>query len=392
MRDLRVAVGLVGSLITLGCGRFGFSGSGDQTTALGGDAMGSASPVPCMETSFRVSENTDRAYVPRLVWNGTEAGMAWMEDPIPDAVHFRTVALDGTTDPIASPGILAQGEAVDLGWDGTSWRLTWADDDPNREVMASTDGAAPSALTASSRQDMRARIAAMSGGKVAYLWATDQPSTGYDLRLAVVDAAGAKLVSDLVVATTADLNTHSLVWTGSELAVFYPAGKSLTLLRLHPDGSRVVDPITVGTLTDTFPFVSASWAGDRFLVAWNSANGIRFAYMGLDGALVFPAVGAAASTQWTDDVSVAIGPTSDALAWSDLNGASYVQEMLHDGTIGEVHTFSDAYYPSVAWVGTRWAVALSQRVYPTPAHPDPQPDFINLIQICSSSTQGAAAR
>jgi len=377
----RLAIGLVGSMLTIGCGRFGFTHADDEHTALGDDDNG-----PCMESSLQVSENSMRAYEPKLVWNGTKAGVAWMEDPIPDAVHFRTISLDGSADPIASPGVLAQGEAVDVAWDGASWRLTWADDDPNRELMASTDGAAPRALTTNPRQDMRARVAPMSGGRTAYLWVTDQ--TAYDLRLTVVDAAGNKLVNELAVVTGAGselLQAHHLVWTGSELVVFYPTSKDLMMLRLNPDGSRVAAPAAVGTMAGSFIFASASWIGDRFLVSWNSAAGFRIAYVGLDGALLFPAVGAAGSTQWTNDVSVAIGSTSDAVAWSDINGASFLQEMSRDGTLGELHTFDNAYYPSVAWVGTRWAVALSQRVVPTPASPDPKPDYINLIQICSAA-------
>jgi len=379
--DNRVVIGLIGSLFMIGCGRLGF----EDATAAGGDDDGTSlgSNQPCVESSVRLSENTDRAYIPKLMWNGTEAAIAWVEDSTPQALRFRTVSPDGKADPIASPGPTPGGE-VDLGWDGAGWRLIWPGIGTNGEVMISSDGAAARTFAVTPGNDTVGDVAALSDGKIAYLWVASPSDTS--VVLTVIDAAGNKLVNARSVVTgSTTVVLRSLVWTGSELAVFYSTRAKLMMVRLSPDGNQVTAPVTVGTFSDTFMFASATWAGDRFLVGWNSANGFRAGYVGLDGVLVHPAIGAAGSMQWTFGVTLAVGPTSDMIAWNDINGVSFIQEMLHDGTIGEVRSFTDAYYPSLAWIGKRWAIALSQRVYPTPASPEPKPDFINLTLLCSAA-------
>jgi hypothetical protein len=317
-----------------------------------------------------------------MVWNGTRAGVAWIEDSTPLQAYFRTVPLDGAALPISSLGVLAQGETVDVAWDGANWRLAWSDDDPNREVMLSTDGAAPRALTANTRQDMRARIAPLSGGKIAYLWAVDSPAFG--LHLTIFDATGTKLVDDVSVATeTGTLETHNLIWTGSELVVFYATGAKLMMLRLDETGKPLAAPIMITSQPSSFNFASASWTGDRFLIAWiTSADGMRVAYFDKAGAMLAPSLPAPANDILSSIPSVAVGPTSDAVAWDTVWGQAYVVEVLRNGTYGKLYTFEAAYEPSVAWVGSTWAVALVQRQTPPPSNPNPIPDNINVVQLC----------
>jgi hypothetical protein len=373
----RVAVLLLGPIATIGCGRLGFSDN-DGPTILGNND-------PCISKTTVVSESSEGALEPRMVWNGTKAGVAWLEDSTSLSGHFRTVSLDGTADPIANLGVLAQGETVQVAWDGANWRLAWSDDDPNREVMLSTDGAAPRSLTANSRQDMRAHIAPLPGGKIAYLWAVDPPA--FSLRLTVFDASGAKLVDDLAIGTETDsLETHSLIWTGTELVAFYGANSKLMMVRMNPDGSQIAPPVKVVAAPDSFTvfnYASATWTGDRFLVAWSLSSGeFRIAYVDPSGQLMSPALIPPASALLSSVVAVAAGSTVDAVAWDNAEGSSYLVEVSRDGKLGMLYTFKDAYNPSAVWTGSTWAVALTQHYFPTPDGLPAKPANINLVQLC----------
>lgn len=366
---------LVGSMVAVGCGRFGFDSSTDGTRT--------SDDEPCVASTSTVSATTASIFDPRLAWNGTKLGVVWLEDETSLSARFRMVALDGTADPITDLGALAQGEAVELAWDGARWRLAWSDEDPNREVMLSTDGAAPQVFTTNGRQDMRVRIAPLADGQVAYLWVVDPPR--YNLRLTIVDAAGTKLVDDRSVATAGNLESHNLIWTGSELVAFYSVGTRLMMLRMNRDGSEIAGPVQVAMVDYAIREVSVRWTGDRFLAAWAfSSGGFRVAYVNPDGSLMFPSVTAPASAVFTTGPRVATGPVADAVVWDSISGGTFLAEVSReDGTmLGTLHNFPDAYFPSAAWVDTTWAIAAVQRRYGVPGGPDPPSPGVDIIQIC----------
>lgn len=56
--------------------------------------------------------------------------------------------------------------------------------------------------------------------------------------------------------------------------------------------------------------------------------------------------------------------------------------MFRDGTLGKLYTFEGTSDPSVAWVGTTWAVALSQAQPATATMPIAKPDYVKLIRFC----------
>src|SRR5215471_15779365 len=103
-------------MVAFGCGRLGFSNTSAHP---GGDDDDDA--APCSPTSVAVSDGPMRAVHPVMVWNGTRFGVSWLEDPMLQSAHFRTLSLDGTMDPIANLG--TAGEEVQVAWDGSSWRL-----------------------------------------------------------------------------------------------------------------------------------------------------------------------------------------------------------------------------------------------------------------------------
>jgi hypothetical protein len=369
--DYRRAVILAGSLVTLGCGRLGFS---DPDGGSPGD-----DDQPCTSSAFPISEGSTRALLPNMVWNGTKLGVSWLEDPEPRPAHFRTISLDGAADPIANLGIA--GEPVEVAWDSASWRLAWSTADAKSEIMISTNGATARALTANQRVDAAPRIASLPGGKTAYLWWTDA-STG-NLRLTVLDAAGNKLVDDLGIGTGSLVN---LVWTGSELVAFYTTSSSVMMLRLTPGGSPIGSATTAMTVSD-LGGVLVGWAGDRFLVVYTAGSfgrSLYLTYVSRDGIQMFPSVfiDSPENAFFSPVPSIAVGPTSDALVWDKGTDISYLVEVFRDGTLGKPYAFEDTSAPAVAWVDTAWVVAVAQIQHPTTGMPDPKPDYIKLIRFC----------
>jgi hypothetical protein len=368
-------------MVAAGCGRFGF------TSADGGIPTSGDDGASCTASASAVSEGSTRATAPKLSWNGTKVGVSWLEDPSPASAHFRTVSLDGAADPIANLG--AAGEPVQVAWDGTSWRLAWSTSATKPDIMLSTDGAAPLALTANPRSDAGPRIASLPGGQIAYLWRTDAATS--NVRLTVVDAAGNKLVDDLGIATaTFEAQAHSLVWTGSELVAFYPMTPSVMMLRMTPKGL----PIAAATAAMTLPASQnlfsavASWAGDRFLIAYASGSGtitsVYVSYVSPSGTTLVPGVFVASGSAL--DLltpSIAGGPATDALVWEDPAArTSSLVEVFRDGTLGRLYSFEGASDPSVAWLGTTWAVALAQAQPATATMPTAKPDYTKLIRFC----------
>jgi hypothetical protein len=371
----RFAVVFIGSMITLGCGRFGFSdGSGGSTG--GGDD----DDQPCTVTSVTVSEGSTRATSPRMLWNGTRFGVSWLEDTEPQSAHFRALSIDGAMDPVADLGVT--GEAAQVAWDGASWRLAWSNGATNPEIMLSTNGGGPSALTANPRSDMDPRIATLSGGKIAYIWLTN--ASNNNVRLTMFDAAGTKLIDDRAIATSDSFGGENLVWTGSELVAFYPLGPKLMMLRMTPDGSPIAAALPIVTVPAVSPPASAfddafaAWAGDRFLVAWKADSGLRFTYVSRDGMPQFPPVFVEGYGGFNFvNAAIAVGADRDAIVWDHyLDNVAYLVEVFRDGTLGKPYEFEQANEPSVGWVGKTWAVAVSQ------TQPNAKPNYIKLVQIC----------
>lgn len=309
-----------------------------------------------------------------LAWSGSKLGLSWIDDPAgTPSGHFRTVSLDGTVDPVFDLGVPGPTEDLGVAWDGASWRIAWSEDTAtDREIFRSTDGAPAQAITANGRDDLEVRQVPIAGGNMAYLWTTSGSRNGFDLVLAVLDATGTKLVNDLTIATGLNaVEVQDLVWTGSELVVFYATPSQLVMLRMSPSGSPIAGPIPIAT--EIVPSdVFARWLGDRFLVTWHG-SGIHIAYLSPDGALLSPILQPPMNPLFTLRISPAVGPTSDVVVWDDIaKGSAYLLPVERNGTLGTITEFPQTASITAAWAGTHWVLAASQG----------QPREIQLIQLC----------
>jgi hypothetical protein len=376
--DLRIAVALVGSMVALGCGRYGFSHPGPGSGSADDD-----DDVPCSVMSYTVSEGSTRALTPIMMWNGTKFGVSWFEDAVsqsdPSQAHFRTLSSDGTMDPIANLGAGEEFEGVQVGWDGASWRLAWTNTATNSAIMVSTDGGAARALTANARSNYAPHVASMSGGATAYLWQND--ATTNNIRLSIIDAAGNKLVDDRAVVTADNVPGTQLVWTGSELVAFYAVSTKIMMLRMTSGGSPIAPAAAVATVPAGTPAVSemfAAWAHDRIMLAWMASGDFAVTYVSRDGVQQFaPVVVARYGGFNFITPSLAVGADWDAIVYdAGLNHTSYLVEVYRDGSLGKPEIFDNASRPVAAWLGKTWSVAVAQ------TQPNAKPDYIKLVQLC----------
>jgi len=372
-----VAIALAGLALTAGCGRIGFAPESNSGNGRDGSTASGDGPA-CLATTVPISATPTRSEFPVLAWNGTKAGISWIEDPIgTPSGRFRTSSLDGPADPIFTLGVPGPTDDLEIAWGGASWRLSWSEDSgPGRAILRSTDGAAAQAITTNVRTNLEARMAPLSADTTAYLWATEGAggNAGFDLNLAVLNAAGTKIVTDRTITTGLNaIDIHAIAWTGSELVVFYATTTQLMMLRLSASGTTMAGPIPVATEAVS-SHLSAHWAGDRFLVTWFSGSSIRIAYVSPAGALLMPVLRPPEGAVLSLGVASAVGPTSDVVVWDDIGaGEAYLLPVARDGTVGPRITFPQAASITAAWVGTAWAVAIAE---------GPMQRDIYLHQLC----------
>jgi hypothetical protein len=366
------AVALVGLALTAGCGRIGFgsddSGRDGSTTSDDGAA--------CVATSVPISATPARSEFPVLAWNGTKAGISWIEDPTgTPSGHFRTASLEGPAEPMLTLGVPGPTDDLAVVWGGASWRLSWSENSgQGRAILRSTDGSPGQAITTNVRTNLEARMAPLSADTTAYLWVTNGPNAGFDLILAVLNASGTRIVNDQTITTGLNaIDIHAIAWTGSELVVFYATTTQLLMLRLTASGTPIAGPVPIATETVS-SHLWAHWTGDRFLVTWYSGSSIHVAYVSPVGALIMPVLHPPAGAVLSLGVSSAVGPTSDVVVWDDIGtGSAYLLPVARDGSPGTRITFPQAGSITAAWVGTTWAVAIAE---------GPMQRDIYLHQLC----------
>ena len=73
-------------------------------------------------------------------------------------------------------------------------------------------------------------------------------------------------------------------------------------------------------------------------------------------------------------ISLAAGPTSDLVVWTDVvNATSYIVPVARDGSLGGNQTLADTVYVAAAWAGASWSVVAAQGIN--------SPDIF-LIELC----------
>jgi hypothetical protein len=371
MRPWLLALVLAG-----GCGRLNFgehtggdgggNGMGDGTTGMG-DGAGSA----CVQSSIQVSQSALRQWSPATAWNGSNVGIVWVEDPAnANTGLFRTVTPTGTLGPLLTLENLGAGEVADIEADGASYRLAMAANgaSAHRQVQRSTDGAAPIAVTSSGRDNIHARVAAIGAGSTAYAFSELAGGQSWNLLFAVVDANGTKQVNDVTIATGLnDPHMFDMVWTGSEIAVFFYAGTisagNIEMQRLDTTGTLIGAAITLAPLAGPPGSVSASWASDRHLVTWMTGNGPDIVHVASDGTLLHPVRNVPVGGPLSLACTVAIGAGSDLVLWADIAAdQSYFVPVSRDGTVGSVAMLAGASALAGVWTGSAWLIAAAQGI------------------------------
>jgi hypothetical protein len=196
----------------------------------GGSRIGSTTTI--------VAPMLNNAINPRLVWSGTEFGLAWVDDrdgmsPYAE-MYFARLAADGTK--------------------------------TQYDTMMSTD------WTSYDRPEM-----VFTGSEYAVVFTGYNSATGNEIRLFRVSAAGAKVGSDTTITVTADAaKAPSIAWSGSIFGVswYYDAATDAARFTLV---SATGAAISTNMLMESGPASSQNtavvWTGSEFGVIWDDWNG-----------------------------------------------------------------------------------------------------------------------
>jgi hypothetical protein len=389
-------LGLACAMAVAGCGRISFGTMGDGgENALGdgagsladGDVAPSDTALPtgtgpgglCVVTAT-IATGPLRAYEPRTAWNGSSVGLVWTQDPANDGPRlYRTLASGGVMSQVVTLAAASTPGEADIEADGADFRIAWEEEigTNNREVRRSTNGTAAFALSTSNRFDMWPKIAPLGNGSTAYAWARQRGGGGYDLVLSVVDAGGAVLVQEVVLASAIDTFRLDLVWTGSELVAFYVTVGQLWMRKFGSDGTPLAAAISIAT-SNTINRIAARWVGDRILVTWNVLRPIRLAHVSPAGTLLTPwqaidPLMEPNSFEVMIDLQIARGPSSDLLVWNDLfRQTAYVQPVERSGALGQLVQWTGSQGITAVHGGDRWYIG----------HILAQSQAVEMLELC----------
>jgi hypothetical protein len=216
-----------------------------------------------------------------LAWNGVEYALAWSECYPDSPILFGRFSASGV--PLSTPQAASSsvgGRTPSLVWTGHDYAVAWeGTSDSNQVVMlARFDrlGAPIAPALQLTDESLPSRYPALvsTGSGFGVSWSRiDYDTYHSDVYLARLDAAGARLGPDVLVASgNGDTAESTLVWTGDRFAVAWEtydqrlfARYQLGLSRFDAAGAPVGEPYVV---TSSALHPSLSWTGVEFGLFW----------------------------------------------------------------------------------------------------------------------------
>ena len=334
-----------------GCGRFGYDLEGigvDDANANDGsppdggpsDGMGrlidgKSSGVVFPDGEVRVSRAPGRSLHPALAWTGKELLVVW-DDQRSGNQDIYLASLPANGEPVA---VRLTDDSAQSGFPNAAWAsehnhlaVAWEDNrDGNAEIYFGRFG--------------------RDGSPFGELRATNTPAESYD---------------------------PSIVWNGSEHGIAYhegsPSQTSIRLQRVGSDGASIGKASTLSRGSGLAQFASLTWTGQDYGVAWqDNRDGPLEVYFGRvdpNGGPVNKEVEVSTSGGGVWFLSLTWSGSEYGVAWADArNGgqlAIFFSRLGTDGTkladddVQLSKGGGDAKDPSVAWIGNGYAVAWDQ--------------------------------
>ena len=355
-------------------------------TACGLDPLSAVSelvqpPYP-VGSELRVSQSSYFARNPKLVWTGSEFGMAWEQ-----SYSYYFVRLDAAGNKIGDNIQLTADDYYDcsLVWTGAEYAFAGADHRTgNAEIyfirlnMDGTKIGSDLRVTSSSANKAYPSLA-WSGSQYGVTW-IDNRDGNYEIYFARVSAGGQKLGADVRVTFDAAENYHPrLAWNGSLFGVVFEDERGggfnpeIYFNRISASGTVLGPELRITTNVAYGPEVEAS-AGN-FLLAWTDFIYYKQIFTGLvsgAGAVLGPYQQITYAPYLTavqsSSALTPIGPQF-GLVWEekDYEAASRIRVAMltQEGDTlgpfsGDISTATATFRPpALAWTGSQFGVAWS---------------------------------
>ena len=325
----------------------------------------------------------------KLASNGSDWFLAWNDDTLRASPLTATGALLVPGGAVVASGFDAYQWELDAAWDGANWIVAWLHTyDAVRLARVTPAGAVldlGGVVQDASDDDYVYGLDVAgdpAGSGTQVVWGDIRAGysfiNGYDVRgrhVSTALAPGAESV--LSTAVPAQMRVELAEYPGGGLAVFESRtsfGTRILGQRLSADGAPLdAEPFEVAAGAVSSP--TAVWDGQRFLVAWTDADGIRARRLGANGSFLDGASILAVPAGFSPDVAALNGTFLVAGLKFGFN-IQYIDPIAAriDGATGAVLGapvvlgWSYAGVPRVIALDDRWLVTW-QRNY---SHDDPQ--------------------
>jgi hypothetical protein len=289
---------------------------------------------------LRVTEDPAASVSPKIVWTGTEFGLAWMDERDGNReIYFTrldTVGVQIGAD-LRITNDVSVSEQPSLVWTGAEYGLTWTDDrdqdmDANREVyFARLDrtGAKIGSdvrVTSDTAVSVQSSLA-WSGSEYGVAW-TDERDGNREIYFARISATGVKIGTDLRVTSDAAISAQpSLVWSGSEYGLAWTdernGNREIYFARMSSAGSKLGSDTRITNDLEVSEQASLDWTGEEYGVAWRDRRVFN-------GEIYLARIDAAGTKQGTDlrvnqdlglisrDPEMAWTGAQHAIVWQDI--------------------------------------------------------------------------
>jgi hypothetical protein len=299
--------------------------------------------------AVRVTNATSTSGHPSLAWTGSGYGLVWSDNRDGNQeIYFTRISASGSKVGSDVRITNATGESLSprLVWSGTEYGIAWVDSrDGNYEIyfaVIDTFGNVHNARRITNDANLSAEVSlAWTGSEYGMAW-EDSRTTTYDIYFARIDSLGYKIGIDIQITTDAGSSRNpSLCWTGGGYGVAWmdtrATGWDIYFAPLAPSGDKI-DERQMTSLHLAGPPVLA-WTGAELGLAWPDArNGgiyaIYFAPISIWGVFLQGSIRAAEATVDFTNVSLAYGTLGYGAFFSiyDLASCGFVSLGCHADT------------------------------------------------------------
>jgi hypothetical protein len=223
-------------------------------------------------------------YAPRVVWTGSEYGLAWWSHQNVSTYHqLRFTRLDAAGAPIGSDLLVVGGIPISIGsalvWTGSEYGLAWSDERTGlREIYFARIGVDGQKIgddvQITTNSDSFGPELLWTGSEYGLAWIRDPDGANSSLRFTRLNAEGMTIGEEVEVSTDGGYSVlwDGLAWTGSEYAIAFTSdrggNREVYLARLDASGVEIGEEQQLTFDSEMAMHASLVWNGEEFGLVW----------------------------------------------------------------------------------------------------------------------------